>query len=170
MSMRLYDIRTTASSKIIFKSGKGAINYAVAIAIAAALAILLVLQSFSSPSSAQEKPASAAASGTSLEEERLKILKADIQAQIEQLKKLKQELEQEKKGLEGKKKEQLVKVAKIYESMPAEEAAKAIEKLDDDTAILILTSLKPRTAGKVLGQIESARAASLSKKALQKYK
>ena len=54
--------------------------------------------------------------------------------------------------------------------MPAEEAAKTLEKLDDDTAVLILISLKAKSAGKVLAQIDPARAAALSKKALLKAK
>ncbi len=168
MNMLSRDIKRIADSGLFKYAFTNRLMFASI--LAGLLAITLFVSPFSRIACAQEKPANAGAAGTSLEEERLKILKADIQSQIEQLKKLKQELEQEKKGLEGKRKEQLVKVVKMYESMPAEEAAKAIEKLDDDTAILILTSLKPRTAGKVLGQIESARAASLSKKALQKYR
>jgi len=107
---------------------------------------------------------------SSIEEERLKILKADLQAQIDQLKKLKQELEEMNKGLEGKKHDQLTKVVKMFEAMPAEEAAKTIEKLDDETAVQILTSLKAKSAGKILGQLDPGRAATLSKKALLKTK
>ena len=107
---------------------------------------------------------------TSLEEERLKILRADLQAQIEQLKKLKQELEVVQKGLEGKRQEQLTKLVKIYEAMAAEEAAKALEKLDDDTAVQLLSSLKARSAGKIMGQLDPARAAALSKKVLVRGK
>ncbi|MGO9380211.1 MAG: MotE family protein [Dissulfurispiraceae bacterium] len=111
-----------------------------------------------------------AKSGTSLEEERLKILKADLQAQIEQLKKLKQELEVMQKGFEGKRQEQLTKVVKMYEAMAAEDAAKALDKLDDDTAVQILSSLKARSAGKIMGQLDPARAAALSKKVLARGK
>ena len=118
---------------------------------------------------AQEKKPDAKA-GTSIEEERLRILKADIQAQIEQLKKLKQEIAEVQKGLEGKRQEQFNKVVKMYESMSAEEAAKAIEKLDDDTAAQILSSMKPRSSGKIMGQLEPAKAATLSKKVLNRGK
>jgi flagellar motility protein MotE (MotC chaperone) len=106
------------------------------------------------------------ASASSLEEERLKILNADMQAKLDQLKKLKQEIEAFTKGLDAKKKEQLVRVVKMYESMPAEEAAKAMARLDDDTAIQILTTIKSRNAGQILGLMDPGRVASLSKKAI----
>ncbi len=137
---------------------------------AASVMILSLLVAYSLTSSAQEKKQEAKpspAAGASIEEERLKILKADVQAQIDELKKLKQEIEEQRKGAEVKKQDQLGKVVKMYEAMPPEEAARAIEKLDDDTAVLILTTLKPRSAGKVLAQIDPTRAAALSKKALK---
>jgi flagellar motility protein MotE (MotC chaperone) len=140
---------------------------------AAGLVILLSL-SFSPvlSASAQEKKqeVKGTSPASSIEEERLKILRADLQAQIDQLKKLKQELEVMSKGLEGKKNEQLMKVVKMFEAMPTEEAAKTLEKLDDETAVQILTSLKAKSAGKILGQVDSGRAAILSKKALLKAK
>jgi flagellar motility protein MotE (MotC chaperone) len=102
----------------------------------------------------------------SLEEERLKILNADMLARIDELKKLKAEIEGISKGLDAKKKEQLGKVVKMYESMPAEEAARAISKLDDETAVQILTALKSRSAGQIMAQMDSDRVASLSKKAI----
>ena len=140
----------------------------------AAITILILSLSLSPVLSASAQEKKQELKGTppasSIEEERLKILKADLQAQIDQLKKLKQEYEEMRKGLEGKKHEQLTKVVKMFEAMPPEEAAKTIEKLDDDTAVQILTSLKAKSAGKVLAQIEPARAAVLSKKALLKTK
>jgi flagellar motility protein MotE (MotC chaperone) len=111
-----------------------------------------------------------AASAVSLEEERLKILNADLQAKIEELKKLKTEMEATSKGLDAKKKEQLVRVVKMYEAMPAEEAAKAMAKLDDETAVQILVALKSRAAGQILGQMDPDRVAVLSKKAINRGK
>jgi flagellar motility protein MotE (MotC chaperone) len=114
------------------------------------------------------KPVKPAPSSASIEEERLKILNADIQAKLDEIKKLRQEIDAVSKTLEPKKKEQLVRVVKMYESMPAEEASKAIEKLDDDTAIQILTTLKSRNAGQILALMDPVRVASLSKKAILK--
>ena len=106
----------------------------------------------------------------SIEEERMNILKSDIQKEIEQLKKLKQEIENAQKALDEKTKEKLTQIAKIYEAMPAEEAARRLEKLDDDTAVIILIALKPKSAGKILAQMESDKAAAISKKILVKSK
>jgi flagellar motility protein MotE (MotC chaperone) len=111
-----------------------------------------------------------AAQQRSLEEERLNILRADIKKEIERLEKLKKEIEEAQKALDSKVQESLLKVAKMYEAMPAEEAARKLEKLDEDTALIILTSLKPKTAGKILAQMENERAASLSKKIIMKGK
>jgi flagellar motility protein MotE (MotC chaperone) len=118
----------------------------------------------------ETKTARSAPPAASIEEERLKILNSDLLARIDQLKKLKTEIEEVSKGLDAKKKEQLTKVVKMYEAMPSEEAAKAIGKLDDDTAVQILTSLKARSAGQILGQMDPDRVATLSKKALFKGK
>ena len=135
-----------------------------------ALLLCFSLVSYAYAQEKKQEPKPGAAQGSSIEEERLKVLKADLQSQMEQLKKLKQELEEQRKGAEGKKQEQTAKVVKMFEAMPAEEAAKTLEKLDDDTAVLILISLKAKSAGKVLAQIDPARAAALSKKALLKAK
>ena len=106
----------------------------------------------------------------SLEEERLNILKGDIQKEIEDYKKLKKEVEVVQQAQDEKKQENLAKIAKMFEAMSSEEAARKIEKLDEDTAVIILNSLKPKSAGKILAQIEDEKAASLSKKILIKGK
>ncbi|MCS7203119.1 MAG: hypothetical protein NZ809_01520 [Thermodesulfovibrio sp.] len=106
-----------------------------------------------------------------IEEERLKILKEDIEKRTEELKKLKEEVdlkikEQQaiKEQLEKAKQENYQKLAKIYESMPPEEAALRIERLDEETAVLLLLAIKPRQAGKILANMNPEKAASLSKK------
>ncbi|GER94447.1 hypothetical protein A45J_2210 [hot springs metagenome] len=127
------------------------------------------LLSFAICSYAQQ-PAAQQRSSVSLEEERLIILKADIKKEIERLEKLKKEIEEAQKALDMKIQEGLLKVAKMYESMPPEEAARKLEKLDEDIAVIILNSLKPKTAGKILAQMENDKAASISKKILIKGK
>lgn len=112
----------------------------------------------------QTKPQSA----KSIEEERLSILKADIKKEMEQLTILKKEIEDAKNALVQKRQESIDKVVKIFESMPAEDAARRIEKLDETNSVLILSSLKPKVAGKILAQIEVEMAASISKKMIAK--
>ncbi|MBF0328301.1 MAG: hypothetical protein HQL10_04025 [Nitrospirae bacterium] len=115
-------------------------------------------------STEQAKPKSAKA----IEEERLLILKADIKKEIEQLNRLKKEIEDAKNSLAQKRQESIDKIVKIFESMPAEDAARRIEKLDENNSVLILSSLKPKVAGKILAQIEVEMAASISKKMIAK--
>lgn len=119
---------------------------------------------------AQQPAAQQKSLPASLEEERLNILKSDVKKEIERLEKLKKEIEEAQKSLDIKIQEGLLKVAKMYEAMPSEEAARKLEKLDEDAAVIILNSLKPKTAGKILAQMENDKAASLSKKILIKGK
>jgi len=104
----------------------------------------------------------------SLEEERLNIIRADIQKKIEQLEKLKMEVEEAKKALRKAHEEELLKIAKIYSAMPPEEAARKLEALNEDMAVLILTTIKPRTAGRIMAQMDKEKAAAISKKMLKR--
>ncbi len=106
----------------------------------------------------------------SIEEERLSIIKSDIQKEVEHNEKLKKEIEQAQKNIDENTKERLLKVSKIYEAMPPEEAAKRLEKLDENTAVDIISMLKPRAAGGILAQMDSDKAASISKKIITKGK
>lgn len=119
---------------------------------------------------AQQPAAQQKSLPASLEEERLNILRSDVKKEIQRLEKLKKEIEEAQKALDIKIQEGLLKVAKMYEAMPPEEAARKLEKLDEDAAVIILNSLKPKTAGKILAQMENDKAASLSKKILIKGK
>jgi len=106
----------------------------------------------------------------SIEEERLSIIKSDIQKEIEHNEKLKKEIEEAQKNIDENTKERLLKVSKMYEAMPAEEAAKRLEKLDENTVVDILIMLKPRAAGGILAQMDTDKAASISKKIITKGK
>lgn len=107
----------------------------------------------------------------SIEEERTKIIQEDLSKKIEELKKLRDEInakikEQEeiKAQLEKARSENYQRLAKIYESMPPEEAASRIEKLDDDTATTLILAIKPRQAAKILANVNPEKAAIISKK------
>lgn len=58
------------------------------------------------------------------------------------------------------------KLAKMYESMPSEEAAARIEKMSEHKAIEILRIVKPKTAGAILSQVRVERAAKLTEQLL----
>ncbi len=107
---------------------------------------------------------------TSIEEERLKILQEDIAKKSQELKKLKEEIdakikkqEELKAQIEKAQDERYQRLAKIYEQMPAEEAATRLEKLDDETATNLILAIKPRQAAKILANVNPEKAAVLSK-------
>lgn len=62
--------------------------------------------------------------------------------------------------------QQLVLLAKMYESMPAEEAAARIEKMADRNALEILRMLKGKSAGAILAQVKVDHAAKLTEQLL----
>ncbi|MDP1770484.1 MAG: hypothetical protein Q8L74_17005 [Nitrospirota bacterium] len=57
-------------------------------------------------------------------------------------------------------------LTKIYESMPAEEAAARLEKMADRKALEILRLVKGKTAGAILAQVKVDRAAKLTEQLL----
>jgi flagellar motility protein MotE (MotC chaperone) len=103
-------------------------------------------------------------------EARLDLLSKEIEMKISELSKLREKIEGYLKKLNAidvKKTEHLIK---IYESMPPKEAAARVEQLDNDTAILVLSGMKQRTAGKVMSFIEPGKAAELSKGLVKRFK
>ncbi|NWF71513.1 MAG: hypothetical protein HXY51_00505 [Nitrospirae bacterium] len=110
-------------------------------------------------------------------EGRLAILKAEVEQILNRVEAAEQRrLEKEKavlnqKGLQHEqaadlRKQQLGQLAKMYESMPAEEAAARIERMPDRKALEILRSLKSKSAGAILSQVKVERAAKLTEELL----
>lgn len=62
--------------------------------------------------------------------------------------------------------DQRTQLAKIYESMPSEDAASRIERMPDRKAIEILKMVKAKTAGAILAQVKADRAAKLTEQLL----
>ena len=60
----------------------------------------------------------------------------------------------------------LLQAVKMFESMPAEEAAARLEKMPEKTAIELLRQLKGKTAGAILAQVRPEKAAKLTEKFL----
>ncbi|HEX8948758.1 MAG TPA: hypothetical protein VF790_07345, partial [Dissulfurispiraceae bacterium] len=119
--------------------------------------------SFAQEQAAPKQPQQAS---RSLEEERLDILKTDLQKEIDQYKQLKKEFEDTQKALDEQGRARLQKVVKMYEAMPAEDAAKKLESLDEGSAVAILSAMKPKTAGKILAQMDNEKAANISRRIL----
>ncbi|MBI3806142.1 MAG: hypothetical protein HY281_01285 [Nitrospirae bacterium] len=110
-------------------------------------------------------------------EGQLAILKAEVAQILSKVEAIeKRRLEQEKAvlgqpGSHGKqvadtRAQQLGQLVKMYESMPAEEAAVRIERMSDRKALEILRLLKSKSAGAILAQVKADRAAKLTEEFL----
>lgn len=114
-------------------------------------------------------------------EERLLVLKAELEQilmkneQLAAAQKQKGEenqrqdnerkLRQEKAATESRHQHQ-AQLAKIYESMPAEEAAASLERMPERKAIELLRILKGKSAGAILAAVRPERAARLTEQLL----
>jgi len=110
-------------------------------------------------------------------EAQLAILKAEVQQILSKVEAAEQRrLEQEKAAVgeqasQGKhvadiRAQHLGQLVKMYESMPAEEAAARIERMTNRKALEILRLLKSKAAGAILAQVKVDRAAKLSEEFL----
>jgi flagellar motility protein MotE (MotC chaperone) len=99
-------------------------------------------------------------------EERLMIVRGQIEELLEQNEALEKRLQSEQgKALAEKGRQvqdQRMQLAKIFEAMPSEEAAARLEKMPDRKAVEILRMLKSKTAGGILAQVKADHAAKLT--------
>ncbi len=111
-------------------------------------------------------------------EERLMIVRGQIEELLDQNEALEKRIQSAKAKakedrppaqqtkLQGEKEraaqEQRTQLAKIYESMPSEDAALRLEHMPDRKAIEILRMIKAKTAGAILAQVKADRAAKLT--------
>lgn len=91
--------------------------------------------------------------------------KQQKQAADQKAQQAKSALERERQAQEQRNQYQ-AQLAKIYESMPAEEAAARLEKMPDRKAVEILRLVKGKTAGAILAQVKAERAAKLTEQLL----
>jgi flagellar motility protein MotE (MotC chaperone) len=114
-------------------------------------------------------------------EQRLMIVRSQIEELLEQNEALEKKIQsvQEKKEdrlsgqqakAQGEKErqaqEERTRLAKMYESMPSEDAAARLEHMPDRRAIEILRLVKSKTAGAILSQVKADRAAKLTEQLL----
>lgn len=106
------------------------------------------------------------------DEERIAILKKDVEERIAHYHKLLARLEEVLRQVEQEKDAKIESLVKAYEAMPAEDAAARITALDRETALLILSRMKSKKAGAVMAAMPAARAAQLTRglAALEKVK
>lgn len=101
------------------------------------------------------------------EEERLNVLRNSLELSLKEYSVIRERLKKElaASGDKNNQSQQWIGyVAKIYESMPPEEAAQRIEKMDNDMAVALLSKIKSKQAGKILGAISAETAATLTER------
>ncbi len=95
---------------------------------------------------------------------RLKILKKEIDEDIEKNNKLLKQIEKSLEQAEESGGKRLRHVAKAYEAMQPTDAAKRLSGLDNETAVQILLKMSSKKAGLVIGMMETKKATLLTKK------
>ncbi len=99
-----------------------------------------------------------------IEEERLNILKKEIEEKMENYKRLLNQIEEVLKRIEQINDEKLNKVVKTYESMSPEDAAARLSMLEDKIAVSILVKMKDKKASAIIAALEPRKAASITEK------
>lgn len=97
------------------------------------------------------------------DEERLAELKRTLDGKIQTLSQIEKkisELVATKKGMEE---EKILKLAKVFEETPPEQAGPLLSKLDVDIAAELILKMTGRKAGKIWGYVDPERAVEISK-------
>lgn len=95
-------------------------------------------------------------------EERLNVIREDIEARIKELRKEHDEIAALVRKIDEINDLRIKRIVKIYESMKPEEAASRVEKLDEEMAVMILASMSERKAAKILSFVDVAKSVRLS--------
>lgn len=98
------------------------------------------------------------------EEETLRMLKLGIEEDIKRYATIKSEILDDLMQLDKEREKRFNRLVKIYELMSPGEAALRLIKMDESTAIKLISMMKEKAAGKILGQMEPSRAARISEK------
>jgi flagellar motility protein MotE (MotC chaperone) len=93
------------------------------------------------------------------DEERVRILRQSIEALLKKQAKQNAKAQAAAGGVSS-----MAHVSQAFETMPVEEAAQRIEKMNDHLAVEMLSRLKSKTTGQILAAINPAKAARLVEK------
>jgi len=98
------------------------------------------------------------------QEDRLNVLRKDVDEKIAAYAKLLAQVETILKQVETARGEKLDSVVKAYEIMGAEDAATRLSALDEPTALRILSRMKSKKAGAVIAAMTPHKAAALTRR------
>lgn len=99
-------------------------------------------------------------------EARLQLLKGEVEAMLKKYILLKEEIDQNNSEEQMKRRkreeERIIRLAKIYQSMPPKQAADRIGKMKESTALDLLRKIKEKVAAKILSNMNPTKATQFS--------
>ncbi|MFN3395337.1 MAG: MotE family protein [Thermodesulfovibrionales bacterium] len=96
------------------------------------------------------------------EEERLNLLKKELDEKIDRYSRLLTEVEGQLRKLKKARDERFEQIVKTFEAMPPEDAATRLNEMDEKTATKILSMMKPKKASAIMAVMEPKKVASLA--------
>jgi flagellar motility protein MotE (MotC chaperone) len=99
-----------------------------------------------------------------LREERLRLMEQEVSQMLKKYSEIREALEEKEKKWKETEEKQVGRLAKMYEAMPAEEAAARIEKMDESLALTLLGKIKEKSAAQILTGLSPLKAAKLTEK------
>lgn len=95
-------------------------------------------------------------------EQALKLMEKDLEDRLARLTKLEGQIKAMLEEAKGMKDEKFRHLVDVYANMKAQQAAQALENLDEDTAVKILAGMRGRQAGEILNYVSPKKAAVFS--------
>ena len=97
-------------------------------------------------------------------EQELTVLKKDIEEKLDKLSQLQGQIQKNLEAVKQKDDARLKHLVGAYSAMKPVKAAGLIEKLDDEVALQILSSMKSKDVGNILSFVNTDKAAKLSQR------
>jgi flagellar export protein FliJ len=92
------------------------------------------------------------------EEQRLQIMREDIDKKIEKYNKILNQIEDVLNKIKDANNERIKKIAKTYETMPPEDAVEKLSALNEKTAINILSEMKSKKVSSIIAMMDTKKA------------
>lgn len=92
----------------------------------------------------------------------LKTLEREVDKKLEELQRLKAEIAASRKEDQANLAQRAKELSKMVEKMEPAQAATLIAELDESLAVVVLSGLRPKSAGRLLNNMQTEKAAELS--------
>lgn len=99
-----------------------------------------------------------------LKEERIRQMEQEVSQMLKKYSQIRQTQEEKETKKKQEDEKQLGRLVKMYETMPAEEAAARIDRMDESFALSLLGKIKEKNAAQILAGLNPTKAAKLTEK------